>query len=523
MKRYLLGIVPLLTIHLSQTRVLADTINYRFVDSEAGVIFSLGTLTRTFSPDGDVSVNIRTQRDFPDSRWRPTEKNILLHSRFNPFPPGSGDLLYNAADFQTFADLYVAGGNKEGLQNPLNPIAGRQFTGNAWEVQAKNRKTLSKESGVRKVTWIADLTSSITGNITLDPNVTVERSAEADIAWKSIGTVRTSIPLTIDLMNVGMGSKKRSIEDQMIREVSTGNFSLEVSPTSEEVRTEFGISVTGERSFTIPDGGDLNQLFNHIVALRFAKEKARDCSIEEFIQVENISALSWNFVDRVQNASITTSIDVENLEVRGTPCTVPNSKSKSTFGSFEGVKLNYDASSKELLFSDSVIDTLNLNGSDSGVDPLFKDDPFLGATISVSEFQFLESFGNGFIFEGGSLEVKNGNTSLLSADIPILLVDDLMKEEFGNNMIGSFDNIFINESSGSDFLNTFKEDIFSSLATEFFGLTDMDITSMISSGTSFETSVSIHGSHSTVPEPSTILSLLTIGGIALGTSKKKQS
>ena len=503
------------------TIVYDDTVTLK--DTDQNMPLSIGELRRRANDDGDLFISIRTLDDFL-GKWDPSGNSPFDHAGSRNFsvryqsnitasPLGASNEIITTG---LFSEIYTApmAGGVQSLPNPANDPNGR--SPNTWEVRGKDRKVLPASKGVRKVTWKAQVNTETRGLLELRDN---DNPARALLGWDANSRLETSLPKVARISNNGNSELQRQ---QGTQTQISGSLSLTGSSSPEG-----GVTFSGQKTVISPPSPLASLLNTGLLEINLFEQKVRDCAKEEFIQVNTDADFQWNF-ENVRSASVSTVVNVEQLEVTGTKCTVANGKSKSTFGQSQNTEISFDGDNQTLSFSNSLIDTLNLDGSDSGVNLRFTEDPILGATISVSDFKLVESFGNGFVFEGGELEVSDGNTLFLSADIPLLLVDDSMKRQFGNNIIGTLDNISINLSSESDFLSIFNDDIFSSstVATEFFGLTDIDITPLIADGTSFTTFASIHGSHSSVPEPTSTLGLLALGTLGAGSAllrKKKHS
>jgi hypothetical protein len=180
-----------------------------------------------------------------------------------------------------------------------------------------------------------------------------------------------------------------------------------------------------------------------------------------------------------------------------------NGLNKTVFGTKKNPTVSYDAVTGKLSFSDGVINVLNRNGANDGVDEIYLFDSLLGATLSISDFSLISPFDDGFLFGDGAISLMRDGIALLTADIPFLLIDDLMKDDFGINMIGDLTNMIIDQTLSSLFLNDFMNDYLLSevITSELFGLTNFDLASLIRGGLSFVNyDVALFGSHS-VPEP----------------------
>lgn len=192
-----------------------------------------------------------------------------------------------------------------------------------------------------------------------------------------------------------------------------------------------------------------------------------------------------------------------------------NGLNKTVFGAKKNPTVSYDALTGKLSFGDGVINVLNRNGVNEGVDASYLFDSLLGATLSISDFSLISPFDDGFLFGDGTISLMRDGITLLSADIPFLLIDDLMKDAFGINMIGDLGNMIIDQALSSLFLDDFMNDYLLAdvITTELFGLTSFDLVPLIAAGLSFVNyDVALFGSHS-VPEPAVWLMLLT--GLAL--------
>lgn len=147
-------------------------------------------------------------------------------------------------------------------------------------------------------------------------------------------------------------------------------------------------------------------------------------------------------------------------------------------------------------------------------------DPLLNALLDYSGIFLQEENNDGtFSFTDGSLRALNpSNPSdiFFSADIVDILANP------NNSMFSAKLQNFVPGSISTDSSPLLEEFVSAGIAELWLDAAIMDFSDLFSqTGT---TSVPFpQDGFTTVPEPSTILSLLTIGGIALGASKRKQS
>jgi hypothetical protein len=167
-------------------------------------------------------------------------------------------------------------------------------------------------------------------------------------------------------------------------------------------------------------------------------------------------------------------------------------------------QMQYDATTGTLSFTDSTINFANLIG-DTSSDPQFASDPVMGATVHYSDFTLAGPQGTGYLFTGGSVTISNGSQTLLSADVPELLLEDDATSVFGLNLYAPMYITYADEGLSpfiSDYLTTAADDGF---LAELMGTTSIPVDQLIASDESFTTSVEGMGTGTCVPEPSTLV------------------
>lgn len=212
------------------------------------------------------------------------------------------------------------------------------------------------------------------------------------------------------------------------------------------------------------------------------------------------------------------NVQIDAIIAAGGP--TPNGKSKTTASVTPGIGYLFSPGTGILSFANGILDSLSPFGLDTGIASQFASDPILGSTLSISEFNLLAPWDDGFLFGNGSLRITQGLDLLFSADIPFLLLDESMRGSFGINLIGDLTNMYVNPSFNSPFLTQFMLDALdpSVITTELYLTTDGDLASAVRMGQSASGSASRTSiSHSTIPEPVTstlqVIALATLAGV----------
>lgn len=208
---------------------------------------------------------------------------------------------------------------------------------------------------------------------------------------------------------------------------------------------------------------------------------------------------------------------------------VPNGKNPGpAWGEEDSPEMIYDPLTRELSFTDAVINFANLVG-DTSLDESFEDDPIIGSTVTFVKNFERSPLEETLLFLDGQLEVRSSDDILLAeATIPSLLIDETFPE-LGINLWGELDFTNINTTE-SAFLELYANSIIDNpnLPAELFGTIPVPVADRIKNEEFVTETVDdftfgqSDNKNRTVPEPSSIVGLLTIGGIALGASKKKQ-
>ena len=224
--------------------------------------------------------------------------------------------------------------------------------------------------------------------------------------------------------------------------------------------------------------------------------------------------LTGAVADNVNLTSFTSLLSVRHAGPPQRPVKNGNDD-KPEAGSTQRNGMTFDAQAGTLSFSDTEIDFANSIGDES-LDPIFANDPILGATISITDFVLDSAIGNGFLFTGGTMTISKGTLTFLTADIPELLIDDEGLSPFDLNLWGALDITNIDpDSGGSEWLAEYWRYIVDNplFPEEFMGRTEIPVTDMIGAGQSFTVST-LKAVSASVPEPA-IFSLLALGGLML--------
>lgn len=191
---------------------------------------------------------------------------------------------------------------------------------------------------------------------------------------------------------------------------------------------------------------------------------------------------------------------------------------QSTIGlaTFDGVD--------KLSFSNIFIDTVFLDG---GIPS--NDDPILGANVLVNDISLIGGSvdDGGFTFEDTTIQFIASGIPVLTADVrdTFLFVGSKANPNFDSEFQGIMDNIVINNLINSPYLDQLQVGIEAGDMNHFaFASNLLSATNNLTMASSSTGQTwAQDGTKKSVPESSTILGLLTISGMALGTSKRKQS
>lgn len=187
-----------------------------------------------------------------------------------------------------------------------------------------------------------------------------------------------------------------------------------------------------------------------------------------------------------------------------------------------GASINYDPLTEMLSIGNSVIDILNLDGSDV-MDANFADDPIYGATISMSDFSFKMDADGAYIFEGGKYTISKDDVVFFEADVPYLLIEE--DSNYTDNLYAPFVDPVFNLDAGSAWLAAYEQYYWGSdFYPEFRGETCSSIEPSLAGGLSYSDTAYISAAYCTevIPEPATVF-LLCMGMAGLARRRRKKT
>jgi hypothetical protein len=355
------------------------------------------------------------------------------------------------------------------------------------------------------VTYSGDLSSFPSGNIIWSSTGTYGTDS-----WSSNGNAR--ITEGINTFQVNYNSSLNLGTDVILKELlidGTQTSSLiqytSTSGTSRSIRPPFGFPPlptfpldVASLEFSLGIDGKPQQITNDVEWGQPSRLVKSDCTYKDL--------------------RITCKIKLDK------PKPKPNgSKNKPRSGKRGKSKISYNSQTRQLSFTEDIIDFANLVGNDT-LDPSFYSDPLLGATISVTDLQLLSADGNGFLFEDGKLKVSKGSQIFIEANIPNLLIDDTYDSIFGYNVWGLLD-ITLDDTL-SPFLKDYSNDLTINPLDlpELFGTTSIPITALIANNESFETTIEglSFSSSPSIPEPSSTINLLALGTLGAASTLKRK-
>lgn len=182
-------------------------------------------------------------------------------------------------------------------------------------------------------------------------------------------------------------------------------------------------------------------------------------------------------------------------------------------GVMDSPAVSYDPVTEVLSFEDDFLNVLNLDGG-TAMDPIFANDPILGATISVPDFHLLMGEDGAYVFIGGKFSISKDDITFFEADIPTLLVDDDAMGAYTDSMYGVFENAIFDLTQGSAWLAAYAS-LFDSpyFVPELRASTVSPIEPSLAAGLAFNSEAYVWTAYC-VPEPATVL-LLGFGGLVL--------
>ena len=176
--------------------------------------------------------------------------------------------------------------------------------------------------------------------------------------------------------------------------------------------------------------------------------------------------------------------------------------SGKALGDFSGSTLRYDSSTDILTLDDVVMDGFSpLPGSLSGLDG----DGARGGRLSLPEFELLGPMDDGFVFAGGIATLSVDGITLMSAELPFLLLDDSLQGRFGYNLVGQFIDFEFSDAVISEALSELRLPIDPAdwIGPQLYVSTELTLTPLVQGLQDFET-VTRFAAIGNVPAPPTL-------------------
>ena len=333
--------------------------------------------------------------------------------------------------------------------------------------------------------------------------VTITGTADTEVRRTLVGSHPNAVTTHTSVTGARVSPSTFWFQDITIAEKDEFNDKVTVDGTIQHLKSPMGHDDGAGGPITIDLGVDADNATGSPLRVSDADRKVKGHGFHSDLYRGSLNAKVSTFLgaDTIDNFNFT--IDVEHKGKPGIILVGNGTDNAPRTGTTNPSQISFDSGTGSLSFTDTTIDFANLVGDDS-LDPVFSLDPLRGATISTSSFTLDGPSGNGFLFSGGSMTISKGSHTFLSADIPMLLIDDDSLGLFGLNVFGLL-TLTEFDSGGSLFMDEYFDFFFdNSFLTELFGRTQDPVTSLIATNQSFTTSLYDQSVGFSTPEPSII-------------------